>query len=98
LAEPVSFPGFVPATLNDNPDNPQGFQHLTVVGYGSDTSPLGLNVTSWPGPALEATMTAADSDTCQILLWLFGLPTYVDIALLCAFAVAPDEATPCLGT
>jgi hypothetical protein len=99
LAEPVNFTGFVPATLNDDPDNPQPFQDVTVVGYGQDMNPVGLNLTEWPGPALEATMSAADRETCGALSsFLFGVPIYVDVALLCGLAVEPDEATPCQGT
>jgi hypothetical protein len=99
LAEPVNFTGFVPATLNGDPDNPQPFQDVTVVGYGKDMNPVGLNLTEWPGPALEATMSAADSGACFFLSWFqFGVPIYVDLALLCGLAVEPDEATPCQGT
>jgi hypothetical protein len=70
LKEPVTLPGFVPANLGADGEAPAaGGDLLTFVGYHGGFLPTGyethLNVTSRPGPALEAAMEAVEPDACE---------------------------------
>lgn len=100
LAEPVTFAGFVPAVMNDDPSLPLSGESLTLVGYGSDVVPLHhippVNQTGWPGPALKGSMSATDATTC---LWAFSLPEGSDAALFCGTPKPETLASaPCYGT
>lgn len=98
LREPVTLPGFTAAVMNDDAEQPVPFQNVTVVGYGADATPVGQNLTEWPGPALEATMTATSQATCSVLSRLYDVAMYADSAYLCAQPAGPDEAAvPCEG-
>jgi hypothetical protein len=69
LKEPVTLPGFVPANLSAEGEAPAAGDLFTFVGYHGGFLPTGyethLNVTSRPGPALEADMEAVDPDACE---------------------------------
>jgi hypothetical protein len=97
LKEPVTIPGFVPATINDAPGNPQPFENLTVVAYGGDAPRTSVKYSEWPGPALEATVFTVDSETCKGLVRSLNVDTQYEEALLCAVTVDPENAAPCLG-
>jgi hypothetical protein len=100
LEEPVTFAGFVPAVMNDDPSIPLPGQTFTVAGYGSDVVPLyripPLNQTEWPGPALEGSMSATDGPICHAA---FSLPPGSDFAFFCG-TPRPDafSSAPCYGT
>jgi hypothetical protein len=69
--DPVTFPGFVPVTLNKNRDAIHLGQELTVVSYGpanslSETS--GDNLT-WPGRALEGSLEVTHIDDPNDWFW-----------------------------
>lgn len=70
LKDPVTLEGFVPAPMSGELAPPAAGANLTFVGYHGGLLPTGqeveLNVTELPGPALEATMEAFDSDICEM--------------------------------
>jgi hypothetical protein len=97
LTEPVTTPGFAPSSINDQPENPQPFQNLTVVAYGGDVSFTAMSRSDWPGPALEATMTAIDSATCKSIARELGVDARFEDVVFCAQVVGPENAAPCEG-
>jgi hypothetical protein len=119
LSEPVTFPGFFPAPLTFDFTVPGPGQAMTVVGYGGRLIPLLSNTTqdygnetSWPGPALEATLVAdpAAPELCNAVLAALGYPPMPPGGLY-LFCGAPsstagdsgggdddDDAQPCAGT
>jgi hypothetical protein len=95
LAAPVTFPGFVPATMNEDPAVPRPHQNLSVVGSVNSTKLIQISRAD-PMPALMTTMNATDDATCASLSREIKLKSFVEGALLCALPI--DDSLPCKGT